>query len=50
VFEALQTLKSAYHNEHIVVVDQASQHANALIASLEGTSGIAEADIEVDNI
>jgi hypothetical protein len=34
-FEALQILKSAYRNGHIVVVHQAAQHVDALIESLE---------------
>ena len=48
VFGALQILKSAYRNGHIAAVDQAGQHIDALITSLEGTSGMA--DSGEDNI
>jgi hypothetical protein len=42
VFGALQLLKSAYHNRYIAAVDQAAQHVDTLITSLEGTSGMAD--------
>ena len=42
VFGALQILKSAYRNGHIAAVNQVGQHVDALMASLEGTSGMAD--------
>ncbi|KAK2465811.1 hypothetical protein APHAL10511_002355 [Amanita phalloides] len=42
VFRALQILKSTYHNGHIAAVDQAGQHVDAKITSLEDISGIAD--------
>ncbi len=42
VFGALQILKSAYRNGHIAAVDQAGQHVDSLMASLEGASGMAD--------
>lgn len=34
IFEALQILKSAYRNKHIAAVNQAGEHADALIMPL----------------
>ena len=35
IFEALQILKSAYRNNHISAVNQATQHIDALTMGLE---------------
>jgi hypothetical protein len=35
IFEALQILKSAYHNQHVAMVYQAAEHVDALIAALD---------------
>ena len=36
IFEALQILKSAYHNGHGAAARQAGQHIDALIMELDG--------------
>ena len=45
IFEALQILKSAYRNGHVAATQQAANHVDALIASLdaaESDEGVTE--------